>query len=505
MGYLLGIDAGTTRTKAALVDPEKGMVACVSTDCSVPCSHESIAEVDMDMYWRACVDCLKRLSGEAKVRLGEVEALAIASQGVTFVPVDGLGRDLGRGILVFDTRAKEEARELVDHFGRSRLYEITGQPSVSALYEAAKLLWIRKHQPERFRKIHKVLLVQDYLAYRLTGGFAAVTSLLSSSVLFDLTERSWWPAMLQYIGLSPERLPRVCRHGQCVGTVTEEASRLTGLSRKTKVVAGAIDQIGGMIGLGHIAPGMISESTGTVLAVHTVSDRLFPNEEKGVLNFCGALEDTYAWITVCPTGGMALDWFQRHFAAEEKRIEQCEGASVFDQLTAQAQRVAPGAEGLVMLPYLAGRGGPAPHPGAKGALYGFGLHHGKEHFVRALMESIAYLLRSNIEILRCDGEVREIRSFGGGSRNTLWNQIKADVCGLPVVTSACREPGCLGAAILAGVGAGIYESVETGCRQLVSLADPQPPDAANHARYEEGYGRYVALDTAMEPMFRENG
>ena len=139
MGYLLGIDAGTTRTKAALVDPEKGMVACVSTDCSVPCSAGSIAEVDMDMYWRACVDCLKRLSGEAKVGLGEVEALAIASQGVTFVPVDGLGRDLGRGILIFDTRAKEEARELVDHFGRSRLYEITGQPSVSALYEAAKL------------------------------------------------------------------------------------------------------------------------------------------------------------------------------------------------------------------------------------------------------------------------------------------------------------------------------------------------------------------------------
>lgn len=502
MTHLLGIEAGTTKIKAALIDDEKGILASASADCAVPCANDGRVETDMERYWHACRKCLSAVAKESGKDLKEIAALSIASQGVTFVLVDRRGRELGKAIVFYDTRASREAKDLVERFGEDKLYQITGQPKVSAIYEGAKLLWIRRHEPDRFRNIHKILLVHDYLVYRLTGKFVAVPSLLSSSLLFDLKETKWWDTMLDYLGLSPGQLPDIYIHGQPVDTVCQKASRETGLSRKTLVVTGALDQICGMTGIGNTVPGLISESTGTVLAVHTLSDAFFPRKDSGIFNFCHIRDGQYALIGVCPTACSALDWFVGNFGGVEQVIAKRTKQNVYELLFSKAEKVPPGSDGLMMLPHLAGRGSPRPNPAARGVFYGFRLHHKKEHFVRALMEAIACALRSNIEVFRRSGlAINEVRSFGGGSRNRLWNQIKADICGLPVMTSNYPEPGCLGAAILAGAGIELFKNPEEGCRCLVSLDRTQYPDAPTVKKYEGFYREHMELENNLAPMF----
>lgn len=502
MAYLLGIDSGTTAVKVALIDEEKGPVATASVDCSVLCTDGTFLEVDMERYWDACKECLSIMAKEKNVDMTQVKALAISSQGVTFVPVDRFGRQLGKGLFFYDTRARGEAEELIGHFGEEKIYGITGQPGVSEIFEAPKLLWIRKHEPQRFKDIHKVLLVHDYLVFKLTGKFICVHPLISSSLLFDIQQKKWWDEMLDFLGLAADKLPDILKSGDIVGVVTEKAAADTGLSPNTLVIAGAIDQVCGMVGVGNIDFGTVSESTGSVLAVHTVSDKPYGSKDAGIHNFCNAIKNTYALMGVSPTAGTALNWFKENFS-EKESAETLRGNS-FELLIAEAEGVGAGSEGLLMLPHLSGRGSPNPNSLAKGVFYGFRLNHRRGHFVRALMESIAYMLRSNIEVYQKMGiTVKEIRSFGGGSKSRLWNQIKADVCGLPIITSAFDEPGCMGAAILAGVGSGVYSDIEEACKKLVELKNPVYPDAKGEI-YEEYYQEYRKLNEMMDPMFEWN-
>jgi xylulokinase len=502
MGYLLGIDSGTTMVKAALFDVEGGAVACAEKDCTVSFRDEKRAELDMGIYWNACRECLREIAKNGGFDLSEVKAISISSQGVTFVPVDRQGRELRRGIFVYDTRAVAESAAVVEKFGEERIFEVTGMPVVTAQFEVPKLMWIRKHEPECFRNIHKLLLVQDYLVFKLTGKYICVEPIISSSLLFDVKRKRWWEEMLDFIGLSEKKLPDVCRPGEAVGTVTADVSRETGLSTKAVVVAGAIDQVSGMLGMGNTAPGLISESTGSVLAVHTVSEHAFDRRDAGVHNFCNAVEKTYALISVCPSAGATLNWFKDVFCEKEKEEARRTGGNVFDLILNGAAAIAAGSDGLLMLPYLAGRGSPKPNMFVKGLFFGLRLDHRKAHFVRSLIESIAYMLKDNVEVFKNSGlAAAEIRSFGGGSRSGVWNQIKADVCGLPVVTSGFHEPGCAGAAILAGVGRGIFSDIEEGCERLVSLNEPVYPDMNRVEKYGQLYERYTGLNETVEPLF----
>ena len=257
-----------------------------------------------------------------------------------------------------------------------------------------------------------------------------------------------------------------------------------------------------MIGVGNIRPGLISESTGSFLAIHTVSSNFFDKRDAGIHNFCNAVENTYALIGVCPTAGSVFNWFKENFCEKEKEYAEKTGSNIFELLIEKAEKITAGSDGLIMLPYLSGKGSPDPDPQAKGSWYGFRLHHKKEHLVRALMESIAYTLKSNIDVFKENGlDVKEIRSFGGGSQSGIWNQIKADVCRLPIITSNYSEPGCLGAAIIAGVGSGIYKSIEEGCQRLAVSGKHYHPDEKTSRKYENYYGEFMKFNKIMKSMY----
>ena len=502
MAYLLGIDAGTSSIKAALFDEEKGEVASACVECAVSYDNDGCVELDMEIYWNACKKCISIISQESKIDFKDLKALAISSQGVTFVPVDRHGNELGRGIVSYDTRAKCEADELIRHFGEEKLFEVTGQPVTPETFEAPKLLWIRKHEPDRFRNIHKILLVHDYLVYKLTGNFICVPPLISSSLLFDVRHKKWWEEMLDFLQLSPEKFPRICQPGEQSGHISKKVSAETGMSEKTLVVAGAIDQVCGMIGVGNISPGLISESTGSFLAIHTVSRNFFDQRDAGIHNFCHAVENTFALMCICPTAGSAFNWFKENFCEVEKEYAEKTGSNVFELLIKNAEKITAGSDGLIMFPYLSGKGSPCPSPLARGLFYGFRLHHKKEHFVRALIESIAYMIKSNIDVFKENGlDIKEIRSFGGGSQSKIWNQIKADVCRIPIITSNYAEPGCLGAAIIAGTGYGIYQDIEEGCNRLVLPGKHYEPDPVISGEYENYYGEFMKFNEIMKSMY----
>jgi xylulokinase len=298
--------------------------------------------------------------------------------------------------------------------------------------------------------------------------------------------------MLDFLDLKPEHLPGLVKPGQVVGTLTAEAARETGLSTTTAAVAGAMDQIAGAIGAGNIAPGIVSETTGTALVLAATVGRPLYDPQKRLPCYYHALPGSYLLLPYCQTAGMVFRWFRDQFG---------EGQS-YEELTSIAAEVAPGSDGLIALPHLTGATSPRFNPRAKGVFYGITLQHTRPHFVRAILEAVALMLRENVELLQELGvSVRELISLGGGARSDLWLQIKADVTGIPLRTPDCEEATSLGVAVLAAVAVGLFPDVDTACQEMVRLGPQIEPSTDNSVAYEDAYNCYQALFDALQPVF----
>ncbi len=308
--------------------------------------------------------------------------------------------------------------------------------------------------------------------------------------------------MLDFVSIAPNRLPEVQESGQAVGELTREAANETGLWQGTVAATGGLDQALAALGAGNTHPGLVTENTGGALAIVATLDKPVFDPQGGIPCHYHALPDTYYLLPWGQTAGMALRWFRDVFGKEEQGEAARTGADAYDLLTAGAAQVPPGAEGLVALPHLMGAACPEFNPAARGVWFGIGLHHTKAHFVRAIIESVAYMLRRNVEILEELGiAVKEIRALGGGARSPLWNQIKADVLDVPVVTMITEEQACLGAAILAGAAVGLYPSPKEAAQKLVKVADRWEPDPEVKPNYDFGYETYIRLYESVEDLF----
>jgi xylulokinase len=502
MSYLLGIDAGTTAMKAVLFDQEGRPLGQASREYQLHTPTPDRAELEPEHYWAACCDCTQGLLVEAGVDPQAIAALAISSQGETLVVVDEAGQPLYPAIVWLDNRSQAEANEISDQFGVETVFQVTGQPEITPTWPATKILWLRRYQPQVFERAHKFLLLEDYLLFRFTGRFVADPCLLSSSLLFDIRHKIWWDEMLDFVGIAPEQLPQVQESGRVVRKLTAEAARETGLWEGTVAATGGMDQALAALGAGNTCPGLITENTGGALAIVATLDEPIFDPQGGIPCHYHALPDTYYLLPWGQTAGMALRWFRDVFGLEEQREAARTGTDAYHLLTAGAAEVPPGAEGLVALPHLMGAACPEFNPAARGVWFGVGLHHTKAHFVRATLESVAYMLRRNVETLEGLGiAVSEIRALGGGARSPLWNQIKADVLGVPVLTLTTEEQACLGAAILAGTAVGLYTSPEEATQNLVAVADRREPRLENRSPYDRGYELYVHLYESLEELF----
>ena len=503
MPYVLGIDAGTTSVKAGIFATDGRCMGLGREEYQLEAPAPERAQLNPEVYWDACAKTVRQALGQAGIRPDEITALAVSSQGETTITVDAAGRAIYPALVWLDNRAVDQAASLAADFEKI-VYSHTGIPEIIPTWPASKILWIRQNEPEVFARAAKFLLVQDYLIYRLTGRFVTDGSISCTSLNYEFIRHEWWKDVQAAIGIRADQLPEILPPGSTVGHLSQEAASELGLTTQCAVVLGGMDQSVGAIGAGNYKPGTLSETTGAALTVQaTIADPLIDKSEK-VPVYVHSVPGYYLFCPVVPTAGMALKWFRDSFFQDEMVKAQAESVDPYDRLTQLAQAVSVGSDGLTMLPHLMGAFSPEPNPLARGSFTGFTLTHTRGHFVRALLESVAFLLRQNIESIERTGiSIHEIRSTGGGARSALWNQIKANVCNRPIVTLANEDTALLGDAILAGVAAGVLPSIEEGCRSMVTVKAVIPPDAEAGA-YSEPYQRYFELDRQLSPYFERN-
>ena len=464
MKHLMGIDIGTTSVKTAVFNADLEQKISLTADYTLD-SHGDIVEFDSEQYWTIVKGEIEKVKKELSV-----DALAVDTQCETLILTDEDGNPVRPAIVWLDNRATREAELIEEYFGHKKVYEITGQPEITATWPACKLLWVKRNEPEIWAKTKKIFLLEDWILYKLTGKFISEKTRQSSTLYFDIHKAEWWEEMLDFIGVSRDMLPTL--HSSAV-----EVGEYDGM----KVVTGAIDQIAGAIGAGVVKQGIVSEMTGTTMVIFMPSDTVPAYDKASIVPCHYNYDDKYCLLSWTPTAGMALKWF---------RNALCENFS-FRELDDMAMSVPAGSDGLTFLPYLCGSTMPKYNPAARGSFTGLTTEHTRAHFVRSVMESVTCMLKSNLDYLGLD--VAEIRAMGGGANSPLWCQMKADMTGKRLVTLKNKETACLGSAILAGVGTGIFSSVEEAASkiELDKVYEDQGVD------YTECYERYLAYDKIL--------
>jgi sugar (pentulose or hexulose) kinase len=502
---ILSFDLGTTAVKTALFDEQGTLVAKSTQEYDLITPTALRVEQDVDVYW----DAIKK--GVASVLRGShgagksIVGIGVSAQGETLVPVDERGNALRPAIVWMDNRAQDEAAELAQRFPRRELCERTGQVEMVPTWPAAKLLWLRKHEPDVFARTAKFLLIEDWLLHRLTGQFVSEGSLLCSTCYWDIRRKTWWAPMLDHLGIAEEQLPRIAEPGTVIGPILPAIASELNLPEETLIATGGLDQACGAIGVGNIAPGIVTENIGAALAMCAVVDEPFLDPAFAIPCFYYALPNVYMAHSFT-TGGMVLRWFRDKFCQEELSAAARSDSDAYELLNAEAAAVPAGADGLLLLPHLQGAGAPESNGRARGVLYGFTVHHTKAHVVRSIMEALGLAIRQLVDAMVALGiPVTEIRSLGGGAKSKLWSQIKADIVGRPFIASTHPEDSaCLGAAILAGVAVGVWQDVEEAVKRSVTLeAEPAEPREEYRRIHDRQYAAYKKLYSSVCELYDE--
>jgi xylulokinase len=482
---LLGIDAGTSSVKAVLLDLRGNL--CAVRQAEYPLHHIRPAWVEQDPedWWRATCKAVGEALAEVPHGRDRILGLAVSSQAPTLLPLDRSGRPLRPAMIWMDRRAESEAAQLSGLLGAEEIHRITGNRP-DAFYVAARLLWLRNHEPGILKRTWQFSQVNGYINYRLTG---RLTMDPAHAVLLQMRHYAtgeWSAALCSACGVDPAQFPEVVEGHGVQGEVTAQAAAATGLRAGTPVMAGTVDSPAAALEAGVAEPGIAVEMTGTSTVVIMPNDRGLT--EPALIAMPHALPGIHLLLGAMVSSGGCLRWFRDQLGQPEVQAAMERGADAFDLLTRQAAQVGPGSEGVIFLPYMMGERSPLWHTNARGLFFGLSLATGKAALVRSLLEGAAFALRHNVEVaVRAGAQVREMRSVGGCSRSDLWNQIKADVLGLPLLLPRTTAGSPFGAAILAGMGVGAFPDIRQSLVEMVHLDRRFEPNQANHETYSQTY------------------
>jgi len=502
MNYLLGVDLGTSGVKTVLFDETGRCVADATEAYPLYQPQNGWAEQDSELWWDACVRTIRAVMERSGVSPHCVAGLGLSGQMHGLVMLDADGRVLGNSILWCDGRTAEECREITEAVGAQTLISITANPALPG-FTAGKVLWVRKHWQEAYHKCRHILLPKDYLRFRLCGVYATDVSDASGTNLLDVPKRIWSGEVLKALDIDETVLPEVHESAEVTGYITAEAAALTGLIAGTPVVGGAGDNMAAAVGTGVVTPGKAFTTIGTSGVIFAHSDQVTIDPLGRVHTFCSAVPGAWAVMSCTLAAGGSLQWFRDQFCAAEIQAARGMEKSPYVLMDQQAAQVPIGANRLLFLPYLMGERSPLLDPDARGVFFGLSGMHTRRDLLRAVMEGVTYSLRQCLDVLRgmgveCDGML----VTGGGAASPLWRQMMADLYGCAVTTVQNGEGPALGAAILAGVGCGIYESVEKACSALIRTNSPQLPIADNSRRYERCFELYKEVYRSLAGQFK---
>ena len=500
MSIVLGLDVGTSGTKAIAMDEAGTLLASALVEYPLHSPKPNWAEQDPADWRTAAYEALAGLA--AKIDVTEVKGLGLTGQMHGSVFLDGNNDVLRPALLWCDQRTAAQCEAITEKVGEARLLEMVSNPALTG-FTAPKILWLRENEPENYEKVRKILLPKDYIRWVLTGEYGTDVADASGTLLFDVKNRRWHTELMSILGIDPDFMPPSYEGPEVTGYLSAEAAEKTGLPAGIPVVAGGGDQAAGGVGCGIVRSGVLSSSLGTSGVVFAHSDEVHTDPGGRVHTFCHSVPGKWHVMGVMLSAGGSLQWFRNRLCREEMAQAKASGRDAYEYITEAAADIPVGCEGLTFLPYLTGERTPHKDPYAKGAFIGLSLRHTKAHMARAVLEGVAFGMRDSIEIIRGMGiPVTEVRASGGGARSALWRQIMADTGRAPMVTINVDEGPSYGAAILASVAAGLFSSVEEACGAIIREEGRVSPNEADAAAYDGWFREYQAAYAALAPGFK---
>ena len=487
---LLGIDIGGTGTKAGVFSLDGKLLGSGYGEYQMISTVPGQAEHDAELWWQATIKAVKE--SLLNVDPADIKAIGVGCTN-GLIAVDKKGRPIRPAIMLWDQRALPEVERIKEQLGADEVLSITGNPLAPGAFSLPTLLWLKHHEPESYQAAHKVMVPGGYLVARLTGKFTIDHSRASTTLLFDIRTREWHQPFLDKLDIELDKLPTPVACDEVVGTITAEAASLTGLKAGTPVVGGCMDTIGASLGTGVLEEGQCFVIMGTAARVAgpVKKDRF----DQRFMNCTHISDGCYQYIGAINGVGSALRWVRDTFAQIEQQEAERNDCNVYDLITEQAADSPPGSKGLLFLPYLAGERTPIWDPYARGVFFGVTLGHSRGDIFNAVLEGAAFAIRHVIELLEQDMEVtiNDLHIGGAAASSHVWNQIIANVVNKRVVSLTQSHTEVLGAAVLAGVGLGLYENYNEAVTKTVVTGDTFEPDPEAHRTYSKLFPMYKQL------------
>ncbi|HEX4054622.1 MAG TPA: xylulokinase [Tepidisphaeraceae bacterium] len=504
MAYLLGIDIGTSGTKTLICDEKGKVLATAMFEHPIFSPKPGWSEQNPLDWWKAVVIATKNVRKRAGVKPAEIKGIGLSGQmhGSVFL-ADG-PKPLRPALLWNDQRTAEQCAQIESRAGgRAALIELVANPALTG-FTAPKILWVRHHEPKIYQKTKHILLPKDYVRYRLTGDYATEVSDASGTLLLDVVNRRWSDRLLELLEIDKQLLPRLHESPEVTGTLTPAAAEELGLSSGTPVVGGGGDQAAGAVGNGIVATGIVSATLGTSGVVFAHSDQPTRDPHGRVHTMCHAVPGKWCVLGCMLSAGGSFQWFRNNLGESERAEAKKKKLDRYALLIQQAQKAPPGSEGLQFLPYLTGERCPYPDPYARGGWIGITSRTTRPMLIRSLLEGVTFGMRDALEIMQTMNiPITQIRASGGGARSEFWRQLQADIYRKPIITTNADEGPAYGVALLAGVGTGVWSSVEQaacGCIQQTKKLNPNKKMAE---LYERQYGVYHKLYGDLKERFAE--
>ena len=497
--YLLGIDIGTSSTKVLLLQADGSIVDAIDRVYDFEIPQNGWTEQDPALWWNAVKQIIPELIKKHRIKPHDIKAIGIAGQMHSLVMLDRDGKVLRKAILWNDQRTEKQVNEINYLVGAKRHIELTSNPPLTG-FTAPKILWVRENEPELFSKCHKILLPKDYIRYELTGEYVSDVSDASGMGLLNVRERTWSKEILEDLEIDPELLPDLVESVEISGYLTEQVASELSLIPGIPVVGGAGDNAAAAIGVGVIKDGTGFTTIGTSGVVFVHSSEPNTDAEGRVHTFCSAVPNEWHLMGVTLAAGSSLQWFRNRFCQAEQEIADQRGVDVYQVMDEMAESVQPGSDKLLFLPYLSGERTPHLDPNARGVFFGLSTIHEKAHLIRSVLEGVAFSLNDCLSVLRELNVNAELMMLtGGGAASPLWQKIIADIFDCTMNTCKSNQGPSLGAAILAGVGAGIFTDLDDGCRKVIQLKNTVNPTESDF--YQNYYQVYQDIYPALKKQY----
>lgn len=495
---LMAIDVGTSGTRVALFTQDGAVAGSRSAEYSCQTDGPGYSQIDAEIWWESALACIEGLKADG-LPLERVAAIGVDGISWVGLPVDEAGHALSPALTWMDRRSRSQAESMVKRVGAEALFAVAGNPPDPA-YIAPKMLYFKENEPDIYRRAHCFIQCNSYIVLRLTGTFSQDYSQGYGFHFFDVARRQLRGDVAEAMGVDAEKVAPFYESHQVVGGLLGSVARRTGLTADIPVVAGGLDAACCTLGAGVITPGDTQEQGGQAGGMSIDVDHALMHPR--LILGCHVVPGQWLLQGGSVGGGGALRWFREQLGAWEDAAGREEGLSAYEVFSREAETVPAGCQGLCFLPYMAGERSPIWDSNARGVFAGLSYDKSRAHMVRAVMEGVAFSLQHNLETAYETGaRVDTLRSVGGSANSQVWTQIKSDVTGLPIQVPFSDQATTLGAALLAGVGAGIYRDFAEAVRHTVRIQRVHEPDPAMHRRYMDFYRQYRELYQSLVPWF----